>query len=269
MWEIQDKVRVLLSCHQLYDMKRNRIVAGNWKMNKSLDEVREFVQKVKTFDDTHVKGILACAFPFIGELRSGLEKQKINIAVAAQNCHDQKNGAFTGEVSSEMVKAAGASYVILGHSERRQYFQESGEEIGRKVRAALDAGLKVIFCCGESLKEREAGQHELVVLEQIQSSLASLSEDDWSNLFIAYEPVWAIGTGVTASSEEAEAMHKFIRKNIPAAIRDAICILYGGSVKPANFSDLLTQPNIDGGLVGGASLNPDSFMELIDIATTG
>lgn len=192
------------------------------------------------------------------------------LLIAGQNCSENEGGAFTGEVSPAMLKEVGCSYVIIGHSERRQYQKESNELLAKKVNVAINAGLIPIFCCGESLTEREAGSHQQVNQQQIEESLFHLSESDFKNIVIAYEPVWAIGTGQTATPDQANEMHHFIRSIIATKYNEAIAentsILYGGSMKPANAADLLSQTDIDGGLIGGASLKSESFLSIIDIA---
>lgn len=248
-------------------MKRKRIVAGNWKMNKTLSEVRDFINEVKIARDNDVLHIIACPFPFLQEFYSGAKKRDLDIHLAAQDCHHARSGAYTGEVSAEMLTSVGSRYVVLGHSERRQYFNESGELLKKKVGTALESGLHIIFCCGETLDQRQAGMEKDVVLGQIRESLFHLDEDQWPKMILAYEPVWAIGTGETASPDQAEEMHAYIRSQLPDHIKGQVPVIYGGSVKPSNFTELLSRDNIDGGLIGGASLSAASYSELSSLAT--
>jgi triosephosphate isomerase len=248
------------------NMKRKTIVAGNWKMNKALPEVVSFVEALDFPSSDDVEVIIGCSFPFLGYLSYRVSELDINCSIAAQNCHQSSSGAFTGEVSTEMIASTGAEYVIIGHSERRQYFNEDNELLNQKVKIALSNNLKVIYCCGEVLEERRSGQHIEKVNEQISKGLEGIDTGNYTNLIIAYEPVWAIGTGITASSDEAEEMHSAIRKMLPEDVRSSVSIVYGGSVKTSNFQDLLSQENVDGGLIGGASLDVESFIELIKIA---
>lgn len=249
-------------------MKRKPFIAGNWKMN--LDAVTG----VKLVDDLSSANIdyasrdvlVAPSFTTIYPVAEATKKNNSKILVAAQNMYFEESGAFTGEVSSSMIKSSGASWVILGHSERRAIFGESDADINKKVKKALADGLSVILCVGETLWEREAGAEVETVLAQTGKGLEGVS--DLSNVVIAYEPVWAIGTGKTASSNDAEAMHKAIRQYI-AKIRnndvaEKVRILYGGSVKPDNAKELLNMENIDGALVGGASLKAEQFLDIIN-----
>jgi triosephosphate isomerase len=190
------------------------------------------------------------------------------VGLGAENCADQEKGAYTGEVSAEMVKSTGAQYVILGHSERRQYYKETPETLKTKVQLALKNGLKVIFCCGETLADREADKQNAVVKAELQGSVFNLTEKEWKNIILAYEPIWAIGTGKTATADQAEEMLAYIRSTVAEkygkqAAEDT-SILYGGSCKPSNASELFSKPDIDGGLIGGASLKADSFKGIID-----
>ena len=237
-------------------------------MNKTLSEVRQFVQNVEVSEDEGIVNIIACSYPFLVELSEGFRMAEAPIYVGAQNCHEQPKGAYTGEVSTDMIKSTGAQFVIIGHSERRQYYSEAPFLLRQKVKAALDSGLKVIFCCGESLDQRKEGIAEEVVWNQIENSLKVFNDGEWKSIILAYEPVWAIGTGESATEKEAEEMHSFIRSKLRSSIRESTPILYGGSVKPSNFEGLLRQPNIDGGLIGGASLDPHSFSELSRIAAS-
>lgn len=249
-------------------MKRKPFIAGNWKMN--LDAVTG----VKLVDDLSSANIdyasrdvlVAPSFTTIYPVAEATKKNNSKILVAAQNMYFEESGAFTGEVSSSMIKSSGASWVILGHSERRAIFGESDADINKKVKKALADGLSVILCVGETLWEREAGAEVETVLAQTGKGLEGVS--DLSNVVIAYEPVWAIGTGKTASSNDAEAMHKAIRQYIGKIrnndVEEKVRILYGGSVKPDNAKELLNMENIDGALVGGASLKAEQFLDIIN-----
>ncbi|MDX1685923.1 MAG: triose-phosphate isomerase [Saprospiraceae bacterium] len=247
-------------------MKRQNVVAGNWKMNKTKAEVREFVESLRLDDLQHTESILSCAYPFLTQLSDDISRLDLPIMVSAQNCSEHDKGAFTGEVSAGMIRSTGATRVIIGHSERRQYYNETDEAINAKIKLCLEYDLVPILCVGETLQQRSEGEQDAVVIRQLSKAVEGLSNEDLSRLIIAYEPVWAIGTGETASADQAQQMHRVIRSNFPGSVKEEIQILYGGSVKPANFRELLAQPDIDGGLIGGASLNPDSFSELIDIS---
>ncbi|WP_367389399.1 triose-phosphate isomerase [Lewinella sp. LCG006] len=246
---------------------RKNIVAGNWKMNKDYEEgrtlAREVVAKLQPSDTIVVLGA-----PFI-HLKgvSHIISEVNNLCLAAQNCHQEEDGAYTGEISTTMLRSVGCDYVILGHSERRDYFEESNQLINAKVKKTLAAGMLPIFCCGEQLPVREAGDHEKLVAQQVKEGLFDLSAEDFSKVVIAYEPVWAIGTGVTASPEQAQEMHAFIRSLVAEHygedLANATSILYGGSVKPSNAKELFSQKDVDGGLVGGASLNASDFLAIV------
>lgn len=243
---------------------RKKIIAGNWKMNSDIDFGIDFLHEItKNQPPSGVEVILGVPYISI----HALSKISDFVSISAQNCYQKTSGAFTGEISAKMLKSSGASYVILGHSERRQYFNESDDLILEKMNISLEEGLKVIYCCGEPLNEREANTQESFVQNQLSHSILKLSEDQMRNVVIAYEPIWAIGTGKTASSSQAQDMHAFIRNLIKdefgETIAENISILYGGSVKPANAEELFAQPDVDGGLVGGASLKTDSFHEII------
>jgi len=247
---------------------RRPVIAGNWKMFKTGADALEFVEKFKALaaGAEHCEVVLCPPFTALGVLAAALAGSKI--ALGAQNMHWEAEGAYTGEVSPGMLKAAGCKYVILGHSERREYFAETDEIINRKIRAALQGGLLPIFCVGEKLEQREAGTTFRVIKTQLEGGLAAVPGSDVSSLIIAYEPVWAIGTGKTASSKDAEEVISFIRATLvdlySEAVAQAVRIQYGGSVKPANASELMSMPNIDGALVGGASLDPDSFAQIVN-----
>ena len=246
------------------------MVAGNWKMNTTPSEgaklVKELLEQVGTPSVQVVLGVPAIQLMQTQALLAGRE----HFAVAAQNMHQEKSGAYTGELSAEMLTDAGIEYVILGHSERREYAREDDELISRKILRALEAGLKPIYCCGEKLDIREAGNQEVVVGKQVEQALSSLSPTQIANVVIAYEPVWAIGTGVTATKEQAEQMHEYLRRMIANQFGEEVAskmtILYGGSVKPDNAEELFAEPDVDGGLVGGASLDATSFAAIVKAA---
>ena len=248
---------------------RKNIVAGNWKMNKTLPEGIELANGVKNALAGKTPGCkVVLGVPFT-HLYSIVEAVKGSvIEVAAQNCADKVSGAYTGEVSAAMIASTGAKYVIIGHSERRAYYGETNEILKNKVLLALENKLTPIFCIGEVLEEREAGTHFEVVKSQIEESLFNLSPEQFSNIVLAYEPVWAIGTGKTATSEQAQEMHAFIRKTLAGkygqAIADDTSILYGGSCNASNANELGANPDVDGGLIGGASLEVDKFMPIVD-----
>lgn len=249
---------------------RKKIVAGNWKMNCTLPEGKKLASEVIHMVEDRVQNdaqvVLIPPFIHLTGIHSLIGSVN-NIYLGAQNCHQEREGAFTGEVSASMLVSAGATYVILGHSERREYFGETDELLSEKVKFALDNNLTPIFCCGEKLEIREAGDHENLVGQQVATALFGLSEDDIKNVVIAYEPVWAIGTGKTASAEQAQEMHAFIRKQIAnkysQEVAESISILYGGSVKPENAKEIFDQPDVDGGLIGGASLKSKDFVDIV------
>jgi len=248
---------------------RKKIVAGNWKMNLNLNEGFDLagsVLKMVNAEKSKLPGVILCT-PFIH--LSGVSRIISNsiIETGAQNCSPVKSGAFTGEISAPMIKSTGATWTIIGHSERRALFCESDELLLRKTNAALEAGLKVIFCCGEVLHERESLKHFSTVESQLADGLFKLEAEQFAQVVIAYEPVWAIGTGVTASPDQAQEMHAFIRKLVAArygeAIADDTTILYGGSCKGSNAAELFRNKDVDGGLIGGASLNASEFLTII------
>lgn len=248
---------------------RKKIVAGNWKMNKNLQEGIELAKELNTMlsaDKPNCDVVICTPFIHLASVAPLLDSQLIGLG--AENCADKASGAYTGEVSSEMVKSTGAQYVILGHSERRAYYHETNEILKEKINLALANGLKVIFCIGEVLEEREAGKQNEVVKAQLEGSLFDLTGDEFSNIILAYEPVWAIGTGKTATSDQAEEMHAFIRGVIAEKFgKDAaenVSILYGGSCKPSNAKELFAKPDVDGGLIGGAALKAADFKGIID-----
>ena len=249
---------------------RKKIVAGNWKMNKSWPEAQALVLALiekKALIPAGVQVIIAPPAPYLQPLSVAAAPA---IAVAAQNCSQHDSGAYTGEISSAMLASMHVNFCIIGHSERRQFYGENNEIIRAKVDACLRNAVTPIFCCGELLAERNAGEHFNTVAAQVKDALFHLSAEEVSKVVIAYEPVWAIGTGVTASNEQAEEMHAFIRafvsKNYNKDVADSISILYGGSVNAANAAELFACPNVDGGLVGGASLKADDFMTIIQAA---
>ncbi len=247
---------------------RKKIVAGNWKMNNTLEEGIVLAEQINDLvEKTELNGVdVVIGTPFIHLT----EVNKIvgdKIGVAAQNCADEVSGAYTGEISASMIKSTGSKYVILGHSERREYYGETSAKLVKKVNLSLANGLTPIFCFGEVLEERQSEKHFDVVKSQIAEGLFNLSAEEFGKVVLAYEPVWAIGTGVTASSAQAQEMHAFIRKTLVAQygqeVADNTSILYGGSCKPSNAKELFENPDVDGGLIGGASLNAEDFMGII------
>jgi len=248
---------------------RQKIVAGNWKMNKTLEETGILTSELIGLVGDEVKGnvkvVLCTPFPYLYPVRQQLGSNS-RISVGAQNCSEHDSGAYTGETSVAMLKSMNIPYVIIGHSERRQYFGEDGKLLATKVDKALAAGLTPIFCCGEPLEIREKGTHEQLVKQQVEESLFHLSAEALKNVVVAYEPVWAIGTGKTASSQQAQDMHAVIRKHLASkygAVAEDISILYGGSVKADNAKELFACADVDGGLVGGASLKSREFVEIV------
>ncbi|MFH1189179.1 MAG: triose-phosphate isomerase [Candidatus Omnitrophota bacterium] len=246
---------------------RRVIIAGNWKMFKTIGESIELVNLLKrTVVDINDLEIVVCP-PFTS--LSDVHEVTIdtNIKLGAQDCYWEKEGPFTGEVSCSMLKSAGCEYVIVGHSERRQFFGDTNETVNKKAKAALREGLKPIVCVGEKLADRKAGKTFDVVKDHVANSLAGLTKEDMLKVVIAYEPVWAIGTGVNATKEQAEEVHKYIRGLLKemygAEVADSVRIQYGGSVKPDNIRDLISEEDVDGALVGGASLKADSFTQII------
>ncbi|NTW48851.1 MAG: triose-phosphate isomerase [Chlorobiales bacterium] len=247
---------------------RKKIVAGNWKMNKTpVEAIALSSELMRHLDGAKLNCEVVIAPTFLA-LQSVAEAiRNSHIKLAAQNCHYENDGAYTGEVSTAMLKSVGCEYVILGHSERRQYFGETDETVNRKVKKVLAEGMKVIMCVGETLEQRESNVTNQVIEKQVRGGLASVSLSDMANLVIAYEPVWAIGTGKNATSEQAEEVHLFIRGIVAGlygqSVADDLCIQYGGSVKPSNAKELFSMPNIDGGLIGGASLKAEDFMGIV------
>ncbi|WFB36600.1 triose-phosphate isomerase [Kiritimatiellota bacterium B12222] len=249
---------------------RKKIIAGNWKMNKTVSEAENLAGAIKRDLDSEAKVDVVLCPPFTAISAVSQAVSGTQIAVGAQNMHYEASGAYTGEISAEMLREQYCRYVILGHSERRQYFGETDESVNKKTVAALAAGLKPIVCVGETLEEREADKIEDVIRTQINGGLAGLSEADFKNIVIAYEPVWAIGTGKTASPEQAQEVHAFIRSLLvelsSQATADTVRIQYGGSMKPGNAAELLSKPDIDGGLIGGAALDATSFIGIVKAA---
>jgi triosephosphate isomerase len=246
---------------------RKNIVAGNWKMNTTVPEGIELAKAVVARSaevPAEVKLIVATPFTHLVPV-SEVVKGTV-VGLSAENCADHAKGAYTGEVSADMLVSAGCEYTILGHSERRQYYGETDAKLVEKTKLALGAGLKVILCVGENLDEREAGKHFDVCEEQVKNVLYNFTAEDMKSIIIAYEPVWAIGTGKTATAEQAEEIHAFIRKVVcekfGAEVADDLTILYGGSCKPSNAKELFAQPDIDGGLIGGAALKADDFIAI-------
>ncbi|MEN8790349.1 MAG: triose-phosphate isomerase [Flavobacteriaceae bacterium] len=245
---------------------RSKIVAGNWKMNKNLQETIYLAEDIASkIGETQAEVMVAPTFVNLSAAVSALESSMIE--VVAQNMHFAESGAYTGEISAGMLKAIGVKTVIIGHSERRAYFGETDELLSKKVKAALENDLRVIFCFGEELADRQSGNHFNVVESQLKNALFSLSADDWKNIVLAYEPVWAIGTGETASPEQAQEMHAFVRQTVMDGfnqdIADDVTILYGGSVKPGNAAEIFAKPDVDGGLIGGAALKTDDFLAIV------
>lgn len=248
---------------------RSKIVAGNWKMNKTLAESKQLVKgikkSIKGLELENTRVIIAPTFVNLQKVSKKLKDSAIE--VAAQNMHQAENGAFTGEISAKMLKSIYVDIVILGHSERREYFGETDALLAQKVDSALKNELEIIFCFGEVLEDRKNGDHFKVVESQIKNALFHLNSDAWSHIVLAYEPVWAIGTGETASPEQAQEMHAFIRglvgERYTSRISEEVSILYGGSVKPANAKEIFSKDDVDGGLIGGAALKADDFSALI------
>ncbi len=248
---------------------RKKIVAGNWKMNMNLQEGIALATELTndlSKNKPNCDVIICTPFIHLASIANVINKEVMSLG--AENCADKEKGAYTGEVSASMVRSTGADYVILGHSERRAYYNETPEILKEKVNLALQNNLKVIFCIGEVLEEREAGKQNKVVGAQLEGSLFDLTKEQFSNIVLAYEPVWAIGTGKTATAEQAEEMHAFIRKTIEnkfgAEAAENVSILYGGSCKPSNAREIFSKPDVDGGLIGGAALKAADFEAIID-----
>ena len=245
---------------------RKKIVAGNWKMNKNPMETKEFFEKFNSLVKDSENEVVICA-PFI-DLAVAANEKAVNIAVGAQNMHFEDKGAYTGEVSCKMLKSIGVEYVIIGHSERREYFNETDDSVNKKLKVALRENITPILCVGETLEERENGIAKDKIVSQIRKDFDEIEKDDAIKIVIAYEPIWAIGTGKTASKEDANEACKWIRDEIKSLYNDEVAehveILYGGSVKSSNAKDLFEMSDIDGGLVGGASLEPEEFAKIVN-----
>jgi triosephosphate isomerase len=245
---------------------RSKIVAGNWKMNKTLAETEALLTELSAkLPDTQAEVMVAPTY--INLTAAVRHLASSSIEVIAQNMHFAESGAYTGEISADMLLSVGIDTAIIGHSERRAYFGETDEILAKKVVTALEKNMRVMFCFGEELEDRKSGNHFSVVESQLKNALFSLDASSWSKIILAYEPVWAIGTGETASPEQAQEMHAFIRKTITEAydtgIANKVSILYGGSVKPANAVEIFSKPDVDGGLIGGAALVADDFVAII------
>ncbi len=243
---------------------RRKVIAGNWKMNMLPNEAIDYVNALAPLVKESPNEVIICV-PFTDLFYTLLTVQETNIHVGAQNMHWENSGAYTGEVSADMLKAINTEYVIIGHSERRQYFAETDETVNLKVKSALEKGLKPIVCVGETLEQREAGKTAEIITNQTAKALEGLTTEDLDNIIVAYEPIWAIGTGKTATADDANESIKQIRNEIKTKFgTDDVTILYGGSVKPENARELFTMSDIDGGLVGGASLNAENFSKIVN-----
>lgn len=251
---------------------RNFLIAGNWKMNCGIEETKSLLQGIKDIQDEMPEGVDGLVCPPMISLQAASEELRDfeGMALGAQNVHYEDNGAFTGEVSTEMLNEVGCEYVILGHSERREYFGETDKTVNAKVNKALEDGLKPVICVGESLAQRKDNEHMLKVRKQVEGALIGVEKDNAANLVIAYEPIWAIGTGESATADQAQEMHEMIRAVLEDLFNEDaagnIQIIYGGSMKPHNAEELLSQPDVDGGLIGSASLKADSFTDIIEVA---
>ncbi len=247
---------------------RKNIVAGNWKMNNDLSETQELIAHIKMQMVKEPTAEVYVAPSFISLYSAFQSLKETPVKVAAQNMHFAEKGAYTGEVSAKMLKSIGVNTVILGHSERRAQFDENDEILSKKVSAAIANEIEIIFCFGEELKERKANKHFEVVKSQLENAIFHLPKDAWKNVILAYEPVWAIGTGETASPEQAQEVHAYVRKivaeNYDQATADEVSILYGGSVKPDNAREIFANKDVDGGLIGGASLNAIDFLAIVN-----
>ena len=251
---------------------RKTVIAGNWKMNKTPAEAKELIAAIAPLVKDAGCEVVACT-PFVDLSAAQEAAQGTNIQIGAENCHWEVSGAYTGEVSAQMLTSMGVNIVIIGHSERRQYFGETDVTVQKRVRAALDAGMAVILCVGETLEQREQGITSELVAMQTKIALCGVSEEELKRVIIAYEPVWAIGTGKTATAEQANEVCHTIRECIASvysqAAADGITIQYGGSMNAGNAAELLAQPDVDGGLIGGASLKPQDFATIVKAATEG
>jgi triosephosphate isomerase len=248
---------------------RTKIVAGNWKLNYDKEQSKKLIKELKkVIKNNPLESTRVIVAPTFVNLSSAVKAaKKSKIEVVAQNMHQAANGAFTGEVSADMLKVIGVETVILGHSERRTFFNETDAALAEKVNTVLEKGMEAIFCFGELLEDRKTGNQFAVVESQLKNGLFHIAAKDWKHIILAYEPVWAIGTGETASAEQAQEMHAFIRsiieKEYAKEVADAVSILYGGSVKPSNAEEIFSKPDVDGGLIGGAALNVADFAGII------
>jgi triosephosphate isomerase len=246
---------------------RKKIIAANWKMNKDVNETSEFFSTLSRELNAFSGAEVVVCPPFTALQAAVKASQGTSFKIGAQNLHYENDGAYTGEISARMIKSLGIPYVIVGHSERRQYFGETDEIVAKKLKKALAEGLKVILCIGETLSERDGGVTEKVLDRQVRAALDGLTAEQLKSVVIAYEPVWAIGTGRNATPQQAQEAHAFIRgliaKLFGSSVSQDVTIQYGGSMKPENSAELLSQPDVDGGLVGGASLKPDSFAKIV------
>ena len=246
---------------------RNKIVAGNWKMNNDANETEVLLEKLKKHNfNNDVKVMVSPSFTNLQKSVINLSDSKIE--VIAQNMNESEKGAYTGEVSPSMIKSIGVSRVIIGHSERRAYYNENDQVLKKKINNALKNQIEIIFCFGEQISDRRSRKEFEIVKNQLSNTLLEIKKSDWSNIILAYEPIWAIGTGENATAEQAQEMHFFVRSwiksNFGTRISEMVPILYGGSVKPDNASEIFSQPDVDGGLIGGASLIIDDFIEIIN-----
>jgi triosephosphate isomerase len=245
---------------------RKKIVAGNWKMNNGLSETIELINDLKqNLSDSDVKVMIAPSYPF---LKTAVDQVGDgSIEVISQNINDNKSGAYTGEVSIDMLKSIGVNTTLIGHSERRAYYNEDDALLLKKINLALESNMDIIFCFGEELKDRKSNSYFDIVKAQLENTVMKLEPNSWKNIVLAYEPVWAIGTGETASAEQAQEIHKFVRncisEHFSSEIADNVPILYGGSVKPSNAVEIFNKKDVDGGLIGGAALNAHDFVEII------
>ena len=249
---------------------RKTIIAGNWKMNKTISETKAFAEELKPLLGKPKWCEVVLCVPYVNIPAAVRAFKDSRVAIGAENCHSESHGAYTGEVTVEMLKEAGVKYVIIGHSERRQYYNETDFTVNKKVRAALDAGLYPIVCVGESLEQRELGVTMELITYQVKVALAGVAPEKVRHIVIAYEPLWAIGTGKTATAEQAgevcQAIRTVIRKQYGAHVARSVTIQYGGSMNAKNAAELLAQPDVDGGLIGGASLKPEDFVQIINAA---
>ena len=244
---------------------RKKIVAGNWKMNNDLNQTILLIEKLKKIEINEVSVMIAPSSLFLKTAKDLLHE--FQIEVVSQNVHQESKGAYTGEVSCDMLKSIGISTTLIGHSERRAYFNEDDQLLLEKVKYAIDSGMKIIFCFGEQLIDRKSNKYFEIVKSQLENTVLKLDSESWSNIILAYEPVWAIGTGETASPEQAQEMHEFVRNCVSNCygdlISEEVSILYGGSVKPSNAYEIFSNKDVDGGLIGGAALVSSDFNEII------